>query len=64
VARALSGLLIAGPGTDSVSGGTGRDIIDVRDGQRDVPVSCGAGVDTIRIDRAQAPSGCERVVRG
>jgi hypothetical protein len=51
---------------DTLSGGTGRDLIDVfnRPAARDV-VTCGGGFDRVRVDRADvvAPD-CERVFTG
>jgi hypothetical protein len=44
-----------------VTAGDGNDVIDVRDGSRDV-VSCGAGRDIVRRDSKDVLRGCERRV--
>ena len=51
--------LYGGSGDDRVYGGAGNDRIDVRGGGRDV-VHCGPGRDTVRMDRSDRASGCER----
>ena len=56
-------LLIGGKGHDVLRGGRGRDRIRARDGVRD-RINCGAGVDTVRADRADVvASNCEHVSR-
>ncbi len=55
--------LDGGPGRDVVNGGAGPDAIVSRDGERDT-ISCGNGRDSVRADRADRLSGCERVRRG
>jgi hypothetical protein len=55
-------LLIGGPGVDVLQGGAGADRVDARDGGADV-VHCGPGHDTVRADRADRLSGCERRLR-
>jgi Ca2+-binding RTX toxin-like protein len=57
-----------GRGADTVTGGTGRDVIrtgagndsvDVADGVPDF-VSCGRGEDSVRADRSDRLRGCEQ----
>jgi len=56
-------VLVGGPGRDVLNGGRGRDRIFARDGVRD-RINCGAGVDTVRADRADVvASNCEHVSR-
>ena len=52
-----------GPGSDVIAGGAGKDVVTSRDGERDT-VACGNGRDTVRADRLDVLSGCERVSRG
>lgn len=59
---AAADLLIGGAGRDLLSGGAGGDVIRSRDGARDV-VRCGPGRDTAIVDRRDAVTGCEIVVR-
>jgi hypothetical protein len=54
--------LTGGAGRDRLNGGPGPDRILAADGARDVVV-CGAGRDSVRADRVDALSGCERVTR-
>ncbi len=54
--------LDGGPGRDKVNGGPGADRIGARDGVRDV-IACGRGRDTVRADKVDRTSGCERVRR-
>jgi Ca2+-binding RTX toxin-like protein len=63
--------LVGGPGNDTLTGGGGRDsfsagpgndVINSRDGVRET-VKCGPGRDTVRADRSDRLSGCERVTR-
>ena len=54
--------LDGGPGSDVIAGGPGNDTIGARDGTRDT-IQCGAGRDTVRADRIDRVSGCERVRR-
>jgi hypothetical protein len=55
--------LDGGPGTDIITGGAGKDTIGALDGEQDT-IACGNGRDTVRADRADRVSGCERVSRG
>jgi hypothetical protein len=56
-------LIIGGKGHDRLAGGRGRDRIRARDGVRD-RVNCGAGIDSVRADRADVvASNCEHVSR-
>jgi hypothetical protein len=55
--------LNGGAGRDTVKGGAGADRIGTRDGVRDTIV-CGPGRDTVRADRTDKASGCERIRRG
>jgi Ca2+-binding RTX toxin-like protein len=56
-------LVVGGKGHDVLSGGRGRDRIRARDGVRD-RINCGAGVDTVRADRADVVArNCEHVSR-
>jgi Ca2+-binding RTX toxin-like protein len=56
-------VLVGGSGRDTLNGGRGRDRILARDGVRD-HINCGAGVDTVRADRADVvASNCEHVSR-
>ena len=56
-------LVVGGRGHDVLSGGRGRDRIRARDGVRD-RINCGAGVDTVRADRADVvAANCEHVSR-
>jgi uncharacterized delta-60 repeat protein len=52
--------LVGGPGRNSYSAGAGDDVVDARNGTRDV-VNCGAGRDSVRADRSDRLRGCERV---
>jgi dipeptidyl aminopeptidase/acylaminoacyl peptidase len=52
----------AGSGRNVVSAGSGNDKINVANGKRD-RVNCGKGVDTVRADRIDKLTGCERVRR-
>jgi hypothetical protein len=52
-----------GPGADVLIGGPGNDVIGARDGEPDI-ITCGNGRDSVRADRADRVSGCERVRRG
>jgi hypothetical protein len=61
--------LRGGPGRDVLLGGPGKDTIYARDGARDV-VDCGTNgpgnperTDFAHVDRLDAVTGCERVVR-
>lgn len=54
--------IAAGGGRNRVEGGAGFDIINTVNGARDV-VRCGSGFDTVRADRRDRVSGCERVTR-
>lgn len=49
-----------GPGRDKIYGGPGRDRINAADGERDL-VSCGAGKDSVKVDKIDELGGCERV---
>jgi len=56
-------VMIGGKGHDVMRGGHGRDRIRARDGVRD-RINCGAGVDTVRADRADSVArNCEHVSR-
>jgi hypothetical protein len=52
--------LEGGAGSDRLAGGSGDDRITSADDRRET-VSCGAGRDVVRADRADRLSGCERV---
>jgi Ca2+-binding RTX toxin-like protein len=54
--------LIGNAGKDSLSGGPGNDKINSKDGVAEL-VKCGPGRDTVRADRKDRLSGCERVRR-
>ena len=51
-----------GGGRNTLAGGSGRDVLDAVNGRAD-SVSCGAGSDRARVDRADRPRGCERTRR-
>ena len=52
-----------GRGRDRVSGGSGNDTINTRDGERDT-VTCGPGRDRVRADRIDTVArDCEIVQR-
>ena len=53
--------LSGGPGADTFSGSFGNDVLDAHDGQADLQLNGGAGVDTAAYDRAldPAPIGVE-----
>jgi Ca2+-binding RTX toxin-like protein len=56
-------VLVGGTGRDVLNGGRGRDRILARDGVRD-RINCGAGIDTVRADRAdKVARNCEHVSR-
>ena len=55
--------LDGGPGADTIGGGPGKDTIGALDGEQDT-IACGNGRDTVRADRVDRVSGCERVRRG
>jgi Ca2+-binding RTX toxin-like protein len=55
--------ITTGPGLNRYAGGAGSDVIDARNGRREL-VSCGSGRDRVRADRRDRVSGCERVSRG
>jgi RTX calcium-binding nonapeptide repeat (4 copies)/WD40-like Beta Propeller Repeat len=52
----------AGAGRDSVYGGSGKDTIQARDGERDA-IDCGAGRDTVVVDKTDVVKRCETVKR-
>lgn len=54
--------LIGNAGKDSLIGGPGNDTINSRDGVAEF-VKCGSGSDSVRADRKDRLSGCERVRR-
>jgi RTX calcium-binding nonapeptide repeat (4 copies)/Divergent InlB B-repeat domain len=54
--------LDGGSGPDVIEGGRGRDRILAVDGSRDT-VSCGPGRDSVRADRVDRVTGCERRLR-
>lgn len=54
--------LDGGPGPNKYSGGAGNDTINSVNGKRET-VSCGAGRDSVRADKADRLSGCEKVRR-
>jgi Ca2+-binding RTX toxin-like protein len=45
-----------------VSGGSGNDTIQARDGERDT-IDCGSGKDTVVADKIDVVKGCEKVKR-
>jgi hypothetical protein len=51
-------------GADRVSGGAGRDAINVAPAGRRAHVSCGAGRDTLRLNASERRTvrGCERML--
>ncbi len=50
--------IVGGPGADEVNAGAGDDSIDVRDGEPDGRVTCGAGRDELLLDLTDpAPKG-------
>jgi hypothetical protein len=51
-----------GPGPNKYSGGSGNDTINSVNGKRET-VSCGAGRDSVRADKADRVIGCEKVKR-
>ena len=57
--RAGSDTLSGGKGRDGISGGAGNDAIDSRDGVRE-RVACGPGLDSVKADRDDRLTGCER----
>lgn len=54
--------LKGGPGRDRFFGGAGDDSVDARDGEKDGPIDCGAGRDTVRTDGGEPTLDCEREV--
>jgi Ca2+-binding RTX toxin-like protein len=50
--------LTGGPGADALTSGGGRDLIDARDGERDL-VDCGRGRDRVRADGVDRVKRCE-----
>jgi Tol biopolymer transport system component len=52
--------LVGGPGRDRIEAGGGSDSINSADGRREL-VDCGFGRDTVKADRRDVLSGCERV---
>jgi len=55
-----SDTMSGGPGMDRISGGPGNDTISAADGERDL-VNCGTGKDTVKADKIDSLSHCERV---
>ena len=54
--------LVGGPGRNRYDAGAGRDSINAANGVREL-VECGFGRDTVKADRRDILSGCERVKR-
>ncbi len=54
--------LLGGPGNDRLLGGAGNDTIEAADGISET-IRCGPGRDTVRADRGDRLTGCERVSR-
>jgi Tol biopolymer transport system component len=54
--------LVGGPGRNRFDAGAGRDSINAANGVRDM-VDCGFGRDSVKADRRDVLSGCERVKR-
>jgi Ca2+-binding RTX toxin-like protein len=52
--------LVGGPGRNRIEGGGGSDSINSANGVREL-VDCGFGRDTVKADRRDMLSGCERV---
>jgi uncharacterized repeat protein (TIGR01451 family) len=55
-------LLVGGLGNDLLDAGAGNDTIEARDGQKDT-ILCGPGTDTVKADKTDALTGCEKVTR-
>jgi Ca2+-binding RTX toxin-like protein len=55
-------IIIDSSGSNRVDAGPGNDMIDVRNGARDI-VRCGRGTDHVRADRGDKLIGCEKVKR-
>jgi Ca2+-binding RTX toxin-like protein len=55
--------IIAGGGRNVIDGGAGNDSIDARNGTVDT-IRCGKGRDSVRADRSDRLSACERVSYG
>jgi RTX calcium-binding nonapeptide repeat (4 copies) len=54
--------LVGGAAVNAYDAGPGNDVVDARNGQREL-VRCGSGVDRARVDRRDRVSSCERVIR-
>jgi Ca2+-binding RTX toxin-like protein len=67
VALVCAGLVVAktvngGPGYQVLTGTSGNDVIQARDGGLDT-IDCGAGTDTVYVDRAEdGVVNCETVI--
>jgi hypothetical protein len=55
--------VIGAGGQDALAGGTAPDVLDARDGDRDL-VSCGASLDLAIVDRGDTVRDCEYTDRG
>jgi hypothetical protein len=51
--------LVGGTGTDTLKGGPGNDRLDAADGRRET-VACGPGRDSVKADRSDRLTGCEK----
>lgn len=55
-------LLVGGPGANRYTAGAGNDTVRAANGRGEA-VGCGAGRDVAVLDRADRPTGCERITR-
>jgi RTX calcium-binding nonapeptide repeat (4 copies) len=55
-------LLVGGPGVNAYDAGPGRDVVQARNGKREL-VRCGSGRDRAVVDRRDRVRACERVSR-
>jgi Ca2+-binding RTX toxin-like protein len=55
-------VLAGGKGRNTLSGGSGNDVLDITGGRRD-KAACGKGRDRVKADANDKVVGCERVKR-
>jgi hypothetical protein len=60
----LNDIVDGGTGADRIMGGSHRDTLIADDGDLDLVVDCGLGIDNVKVDVLDQPTGCETVVLG
>jgi hypothetical protein len=55
-------VITGGPSPDKITGGTGDDVINAKDGSKDT-IDCGTGSDRVTVDAIDVvSSNCEQVI--